>query len=103
MPMRRGVKSRKEAATKTPMHFFLITNPFKKKTPSIVHLSLEIGPNSLGQNIEHICHKHRHEIRSMQDPCGFLLGGSSCGNIDSSQKLLMRKKMKNIVGQMECP
>jgi hypothetical protein len=31
MPMRRGVKSRKEAATKTPRKIFLIANPFKKK------------------------------------------------------------------------
>jgi hypothetical protein len=31
MPMRRGVKSQKEAATKTPRKIFLIANPFKKK------------------------------------------------------------------------
>jgi hypothetical protein len=103
MPMRTGVKSRKEAATKTPRNFFLIANPFKKKkkTPSIVHLSLEIGPSSSGQNIERICHKHRHGIRSMQDPCSFLLDESSCGEIDSFQKLPVRKKMKNVAGKME--
>jgi hypothetical protein len=84
MPMRTGVKSRKEAPTKTPRNFFLIANPFKKrrKTMSIVHLSLEIGPSSSGQNIECICHKHRHRTYSMQDPCSFLLDESSCGKID---------------------
>jgi hypothetical protein len=31
-------------------------------------------------------------------PCSFLLDGSSCGKIDSSQKLHVRKKMKNVAG-----
>jgi hypothetical protein len=103
MPMRTDVKSRKEATTKSPRQFFLIANPFKKirKTLSIVHLSLEIGPSSSGQNIERIFHKHRHRIRSMQDPCSFLLDESSCVEIDSFHKLLVRKKTKNVIGQME--
>jgi hypothetical protein len=55
----------------------LIANPFKKirKTPSIVHLSLEIGPSSSGQNIEGICDKHRHGIRSMQHVNGCRASG----------------------------
>jgi hypothetical protein len=72
MPMRRGVKSRKEVATKTLREFFLIENPLKKRrTLNIVYLFLEIEPGSLGQNIEHIFHKHRHEIRNMQEPSIF--------------------------------
>jgi hypothetical protein len=102
MPMRRDVKSRKEPTTKTPRQKLLIANPFKKKkTLSIVHLSLEIGPSSSGQNIERIYHKHRHGICSMQDPCSFLLDESSCGKIDSFRKLPVRKKMKNVAGKME--
>ena len=83
--------------------YFLIANAFKKirKTPSIVHLSLEIGPSSSGQNIEGICEKHRHEIRSMQDLCSFLLDESSCAEIDIFHKLPSRKKMKMVAGRVE--
>jgi hypothetical protein len=35
------------------------------------------------------------------NPCSFLLDGSSCGKIDSSQKLPVRKKTKNVAGKME--
>jgi hypothetical protein len=103
MPMRTCVKSRKEAARKSRRQIFLIANPCKKirKTPSIVHLSLEIGPSSSGQNIERICDKHRHGIHSMQDPHSFLLDESSCAEIDSFQKLPVRKKRKNVAGKME--
>jgi hypothetical protein len=101
MPMRTSIKSRKEAAMKTPRKFFLIENPLKKKTLSIVHLSLEIGPSSSGQNIERICHKHRHGVHSMQYPCNFLLDESYYGKIDSFHKLPVRKKTKNIAGKME--
>jgi hypothetical protein len=31
MPMRRGIKSKKEVTTKTPRKMFLIENPLKKK------------------------------------------------------------------------
>jgi hypothetical protein len=39
----------------------------------------------------------------MQDPCSFLLDESSCGEIDSFQKLPARKKTKNVAGKMEYP
>jgi hypothetical protein len=38
MPMRRGVKSRKEATTKTPRQFFLIANPFKKRKQQVLYI-----------------------------------------------------------------
>ena len=77
-------------------------NPFKKirKTPSIVHLSLEIGPSCLSQNIEGIYDKQRHEIRSMQDLCSFLLDESSCAEIDIFHKLPLRKKTKMVAGRV---
>jgi hypothetical protein len=37
----------------------------------------------------------------MQHPCSFLLDESSCGEIDSFQKLPVRKKTKNVAGKME--
>jgi hypothetical protein len=37
----------------------------------------------------------------MQDLCSFLLDESSCAEIDSFQKLLVRKKTKNVAGKME--
>jgi len=39
----------------------------------------------------------------MLDHCSFLLNESSYGKIDSFQKLLVRKKMKNFAGKMEYP
>jgi hypothetical protein len=103
MPMRTALNPEKKQQRRVQGNYFLIANPFKKirKTPSIVHLSLEIGPSSSGQNIERICDKHRHGIRSMQDPRSFLLDESSCAEIDSFQKLPMRKKTKNVAGKME--
>jgi hypothetical protein len=82
---------------------FIIANPFKKirKILSTVHLCLEIGPSSLGQNIEGICDKHRHGFRSMQDPWSFLLDESSSAEIDIFQKLCLRKKTKMVAGQVE--
>jgi hypothetical protein len=81
----------------------LIANPFKKirKTPSIVHLCLEIGPSFSGQNIKGIRDKHRHGFRSMQDPWSFLLDESSFAEIDIFQKLSLRKKTKMVAGQEE--
>jgi hypothetical protein len=35
------------------------------------------------------------------NPCILLLDGSSYGKVDSSQKLQVRKKTKNIAGKME--
>jgi hypothetical protein len=37
----------------------------------------------------------------MKHPCSFLLDESSYGEIDSFQKILVRKKMKNVAGKME--
>jgi len=39
----------------------------------------------------------------MQDPCSFLLDESSRGEIDSFQKLPVRKKTKNVTRKMEWP
>ena len=68
---------------------------------SIVHLCLEIGPSSLGQNIEGICDKHRYGIHNMQDLCIFLFDESSCVEIDIFHKLPLRKKTKMVVGKVE--
>jgi len=35
------------------------------------------------------------------NPFTFLLDGSSCGKIDSSQKLWVRKNIENVAGKME--
>ena len=37
------------------------------------------------------------------NPCSFILDGSSYGKIDSSHKLPVRKKTKNVAGKMEYP
>ena len=74
-----------------------------RKTLSIVHLSLEIGPSSSGQSIEGICEKHMHGIRSMQDLCSFLLDESSYVEIDIFHKLPVRKKTKTLQGKWNSP
>jgi len=58
-----------------------------------------------------VCRCHRDALQHayktyyhaffLGNPCIFLLDGSSCGKIDSSQKLLVRKNMKNVAGKME--
>jgi len=86
-------------------NFVLIANPFKikkiTKTSSTVHLCLEIGPSSSGQNIEGICDKHRNGFCNMQDPWIFLANESSSAEIDIFQKIFLRKKTKMVVGQVE--
>jgi hypothetical protein len=57
------------------------------------------------------CRSHRDALQHayktdyhaffLGNPCSFLLDGSSCGKIDSSQKLPVRKKTKNVAGKME--
>jgi len=45
--------------------FFNSKSIKKKRILGTAYLSIEIGPSSLGQSIEHIFHKHRHRICNM--------------------------------------
>jgi hypothetical protein len=88
-------------------NLFLIANPFKikkiRKTLSNVHLCLEIGPSSSGQNVEGICKKQRHRFCRMQDAWIFLVDESSSAEIDIFHKRFLRKKTKMVVGKVEYP